>query len=102
MMRILVGGMIVLASFNPLATPALAHTVEITTSVDVTGLEGETAMKGALEKAVDAVLSGGVIAFQPTRIAITAAQMIGPRLYLTLLLTDAEGDQEQVPKRDKP
>src|SRR5438477_208029 len=49
-------------------------------------------LKAALERALDDALKDS-IAFTPTMVVITRAMISGDRVYLRLLIADAEGEQ---------
>ena len=84
-------GVAILAS-TLFAAPALAHVVEITTALDVTPNDDATALKQALRAAVDKIRRE-TVAFQPTLVALTYAQMVGERLYVRVLVADEDGEQ---------
>lgn len=75
-------------------TPAAAHVVQATTSLSLTDvdLHDKPELDKALKTAVDGVLRD-VIAFKPTVVTLTDAQIIGHRLYLRLLIADEEGER---------
>lgn len=75
-----------------LPAPAAAFVVEVTTSVSVEDAEDNGQLKDALQTAVDHVLNEA-IAFRPTVIVLTRAVVLGNRLYVRLLLADADGEQ---------
>lgn len=75
------------------ASPAQAYVVEVTTSVALETVRNEADVRDAVRTAVAEVLSD-VIAFKPTLVAMTGARVVGERLYLRLLVTDAEGERE--------
>ena len=74
------------------STPASAYLVEVTTSVAVADAEDQDALQKALTQAVDGVLHDA-IAFRPTLIVLTHATVVGERLYIRLLVADAEGER---------
>jgi hypothetical protein len=74
------------------STPASAFLVEVTTSVAVADAEDQSALQKALTEAVDGVLHEA-IAFQPTLIVLTQATVVGERLYIRLLVADADGER---------
>jgi hypothetical protein len=74
------------------ASPAPAHVVEVTTSVDVTDARDASAVKAALRAAVDRVINE-TIAFKPTLIALTDARVMGEKLLVRLLIADADGEK---------
>jgi hypothetical protein len=83
-----------MAAVAAVATPAAAHMVQATTSVSLNevDLHDEPQLARALRSAVDEVLSD-TIAFQPTLVALTDAQVIGERLYVRLLIADEDGER---------
>ncbi len=76
------------------AAPASAHVVQATTSLSLTDVDinDEPQLKQAVRSAVDEVLTNA-IAFTPTLVALTGAQVVGERLYLSLLIADEEGER---------
>jgi hypothetical protein len=89
--RSLVAGAIALGAVMA-ASPARAHMVEVTTSVDMPESQDSGAMKAALQKAVERVLND-TIAFKPTLIALTDARVMGEKLLVRLLIADADGER---------
>ena len=75
-----------------LAAPAVAFVVEVTTSVNVDDAEDGSQLKTALQSAVDTVLNEA-IAFKPTMIVLTHAVVRGNRLYVRMVLADADGER---------
>jgi len=73
------------------AAPAFAHVVEVTTAVPLTEIEDQEALTAAIHAAVNDALEG-TVAFKPTLVAVTRANVIGERLYVRLLMADAEGE----------
>jgi hypothetical protein len=74
------------------ATPAIAHVVEVTTSVAMTRGDDDTQLKQALAAEIKTILQTA-IAFTPTLVALTDAWTQGDRLYVRLLLADAKGEE---------
>jgi hypothetical protein len=74
------------------ASPAAAYLAEVTTSVAVSDAGDQRALQDALMTAVDGVLKDA-IAFTPTLIVLTSAAIVGDRLYVRLLVADAEGER---------
>lgn len=72
--------------------PASGHIVEVTTSLDVAEAQDPENFKQALRTAVDKILND-TVAFQPTLVALTDAQLVGERVYVRILLADADGEQ---------
>jgi hypothetical protein len=74
------------------STPASAFLIEVTTSVAVADADDQSVLQKALTEAVDGVLHDA-IAFQPTLIVLTHAAVVGARLYIRLLVADADGER---------
>src|SRR5581483_828909 len=74
-----------------LCAPAAAFVVEVTTSVGVEDAEDTGQIRNAIQAAVENVLHDA-IAFHPTLVVLTHAMVMGHRLYVRLLLADAEGE----------
>jgi len=91
MARGLVAGVLVMGSVAA-ATPALAHVVEVTTALEMPESQDASAMKAALQKAVERVLAD-TIAFKPTMVALTDARVMGEKLLVKLLIADADGER---------
>ena len=77
-----------------LAAPAMAHVVQATTSLSLIDLDvtDKPKLEQALKSAIDEVLSN-VIAFKPTLVTLTDAQVVGERLYVRLLIADEDGEK---------
>ena len=90
MARGLVAGALVLGSVV-LARPALAHVVEVTTALEMPDSQEPAAMKAALKEVVERILHE-TIAFEPTVVALTDARVMGEKLFVKLLIADAEGE----------
>ena len=74
------------------ATPAFSHVVEVTTEVSLADVEDQETLTAAIHAAVNEAMQGAV-AFKPTLVALTRANVIGERLYVRLLMADAEGEE---------
>jgi hypothetical protein len=74
------------------APPAFAHVVEVTTAVSLADVEDQETLTAAIHAAVNDAMDGAV-AFKPTLVALTRANVIGERLYVRLLMADAEGEE---------
>ena len=74
-----------------LATPALAYVVQITTSVDLATVGDKADLRRAVETAVDDVLANA-ISFSPTMVTLENARVVGDRMYILLLIADADGE----------
>jgi len=74
--------------------PAAAHVVQATSSLPLTDLDvnDKPKLEQALKTAVNQVLKD-TIAFQPTLVALTDAQVIGERLYFRVLIADEDGER---------
>ena len=91
------------------AVPAIAHVVEVTTSVPMTRGDDEAQIQQALVTEIKSVLQT-TIAFTPTLVALTDAWTQGDRLYVRLLLADAKGEatlreltgEKELRERDAP
>ena len=77
-----------------LSTPAMAHVVQATSSVELANLDvdDKSQLEAALKTAVKRVLDD-TIAFKPTFVAVTDAQVIGDRLYFRVLVADEDGER---------
>jgi hypothetical protein len=77
-----------------IATPAAAHVVQATSSLSLTDLDvnDKPQLERALKTAVTQMLKE-TIAFQPTLVTLTDAQVIGERLYFRVLVADEEGER---------
>jgi hypothetical protein len=75
------------------ASPAAAYVIEALTSIPVDRTQDKAALEGAILAAVRDVATRAV-AFTPTVVSIREARLIGDRIYLFVLLTDAAGEQE--------
>jgi hypothetical protein len=74
--------------------PAWAHVVQATTSVSLADIDVND--KAEVEKALKAAVNDMIrdaIAFKPTLVALTDAQVIGERLYVRVLIADEEGER---------
>lgn len=76
----------------PVAQPAAAHIVEVTTSVSLNDMGGATSLQDALHKAVVSAVRD-TIAFTPSRIAVLQTLVIGERLVVRLMIVDEEGER---------
>jgi hypothetical protein len=85
--------------------PAAAHVVQATGSLSLADLDvnDKPKVEQALKTAVDQVLKD-TIAFQPTLVALTDAQVIGGRLYFRVLIADEDGERTlaEITGRDEP
>jgi hypothetical protein len=85
---------ILVVSAALLGTPADAHVVHATSSLSLSDIDvdDKPQLEKALKAAVDTVLAQ-TIAFKPTFIALTDAQVIGSRLYFRVLIADEDGER---------
>jgi hypothetical protein len=91
-MRRLTAGVALALALSWPVTPAAALVVEVTTSISVDDIRDEAALRDALQRTVDSVLSDA-IAFRPTVVLLTHAVVKGGRLYVRLLVADQEGER---------
>jgi hypothetical protein len=75
-------------------TPAAAHVIQATSSVALADIDvnDNAKLEQALKTAVDQVLKD-TIAFEPTLVALTDAQVMGGRLYFRVLIADEDGER---------
>ena len=85
---------VIIGTAAMLATPAAAHVVQATSSLSLADLDvnDKPQLEQALKTAVNQVVKN-TIAFQPTLVALTDAQVIGERLYFRVLIADEEGER---------
>jgi hypothetical protein len=76
-----------------LARPAAAYVVEAMTSIPAAEAEDATKLETAVRIAVDQVATHAV-AFAPTVVSLRDAKIVGDRIYLFILLADADGEAE--------
>jgi len=74
------------------ATPARAYVVEITTSIELASIADKEQLRHAVESAIVDVLTKA-IAFPPTVVTLQNARVVGDRMYLLLLIADADGEK---------
>lgn len=74
------------------ASPAAAYVVAIPTSISASSIADDTDLSAALRSAIDDVLSHAV-AFSPTFVTVQTARLVGDRVYILLLIGDAEGEE---------
>ena len=87
----LVASILALA-ITTVASPAMAYVLVVTTSVPVTDTADEGQLETALESAIKDVL-GHAIGFTPTVVTLRNVRLVGNRLYVLLLIADAEGEK---------
>jgi len=90
-MTSLIAVLIALA-ITTLATPALAYVVQITTTIDLANVADKEQLRQAVESAIEDVLANA-ITFSPTVVTLENARVVGDRMYLLLLIADAEGEK---------
>jgi len=90
-MKGLVGALVALVIATA-ASPAAAYVVVVTTSVAVAEAGDEAQLKTAVESAVRDVLAHA-IAFTPTVVTLENARLVGDRIYLVLVVADADGEK---------
>lgn len=83
--------MLVVVATVAFAGPAAAYVVAVTTTVPASTVANDTDFNDALRKAIDDVLSHA-IAFRPAFVRVQAANLVGGRLYIMLLIADREGE----------
>lgn len=85
---------IIIASAALLGTPADAHVVQAMSSFSLSDIDvdDKPQLEQALKSAVKKVLND-TIAFTPTFVALTDAQVIGGRLYFRVLIADEDGER---------
>jgi hypothetical protein len=85
---------VVIGAMALLATPAMAHVVQATSSVELADLDvdDKPQLEAAIKTAVRRVLED-TIAFKPTFVAVTDAQVVGDRLYFRVLVADEDGER---------
>lgn len=83
-----------LVSMALFGAPAWAHVVQATTSVALADIDMND--KAELAKALKAAVNDMIrsaIAFTPTLVTLTDAQVIGERLYVRVLIADEDGER---------
>jgi hypothetical protein len=83
---------IVALALTMVAAPAMAYVVVVTTSVPMTAVGDEGQLKTALQSAVDDVLAHA-IGFTPTVVTLEEVRVFGNRMYLLLIIADADGEK---------
>jgi hypothetical protein len=96
---------IIIGSAALFGTPAAAHVVQAMGSFSLTDIDvhDKPQLEQALKTEVDRVLKD-TIAFQPTFVALTDAQVIGERLYFRVLIADEDGERvlSELNRREAP
>jgi len=80
----------VIAAFLAMPWPAVAHVVEVTTSVGLEEVKDAEALRTAVSTAVDKARAEA-IAFEPSVVAVTGVRVFGERLLIGLLFADEDG-----------
>ena len=70
----------------------MAYVVVVTTSVPAIQGGDEAQLKTVLQSAIEDVLAHA-IAFTPTLVTLESARLLGDRIYLVLLVADADGEK---------
>jgi len=85
---------VIIGSAVLFGTPAAAHVVQAMSSFSLADVDvhDKPQLEQALKSAVNRVLKD-TIAFQPTFVALTDAQVIGERLYFRVLIADEDGER---------
>ena len=85
---------VIIGTVAMFGTPAAAHVVQATSSLSLAELDvnDKPQLEQALKTAVSQVVKS-TIAFQPTLVALTDAQVIGERLYFRVLIADEDGER---------
>ena len=74
-----------------LAVPAMAYVVQVTTSIDLATVGDEAQLRHAVQTAIEDVLEHA-IRFTPTVVTVQNARVVGDRLWVQLLIADADGE----------
>jgi hypothetical protein len=75
------------------AGPAGAYVLEAITSIPANQAGDKAALEKVIEAAVDDLASHAV-RFTPTLVSLREAKLVGDRIYLFVLLADADGEAE--------
>ncbi len=74
------------------ASPAMAYVVVVTTSIPLPNTADEAQIETALDSAINDVLAHA-IAFTPTVVRLENLRVVANRVYLLLLIADADGEK---------
>jgi len=74
------------------AGPAMAYVVVVTTSIPLPHTSDEAQIETELDSAVNDVLAHA-IAFTPTVVRLEILRVVANRVYLLLLIADADGEK---------
>jgi hypothetical protein len=75
------------------AAPAGAYVIEALTSIPANQAGDKAALEKMIEAAVDD-LANHAVRFTPTLVSLREAKLVGDRIYLFVLLADADGEAE--------
>ena len=75
------------------AGPAGAYVIEALTSIPASQRGDRAALEKVIEAAVDD-LATHAVRFTPTMVSLREAKLVGDRIYLFVLLADADGEAE--------
>jgi hypothetical protein len=75
------------------AGPAGAYVIEAITSIPANQAGDKAALEKVIEAAVDD-LANHAVRFTPTLVSLREAKLVGDRIYLFVLLADADGEAE--------
>jgi uncharacterized membrane protein YedE/YeeE len=75
-----------------IASPAMAYVVVVATSIPLPNTADKAQIETALDSAVDDVLAHA-IAFTPTVVRLENVRVVANRVYLLLLIADADGEK---------
>ena len=80
-------------AFLTTAGPAGAYVIEALTSIPANQAGDKAALEKVIEAAVDD-LANHAVRFTPTLVSLREAKLVGDRIYLFVLLADADGEAE--------
>ena len=83
---------IVALIITALASPVMAYIAVVTTSIPLPNTADEAQIETALDSAVNDVLAHA-IAFTPTVVRLETLRVVADRVYLLLLIADADGEK---------
>jgi hypothetical protein len=75
------------------ASPAAAYVLEALAWIPVGAASDKSTLEKAIQAAVDDIATHAV-AFTPTVVSLRDAKFVGDRIYLFVLLADADGEAE--------
>jgi hypothetical protein len=91
MSKTLLAALVVLG-LTALATPAHAFVAEVATSISAATVQDDAQLADAVYAAIRDVVKQA-IAFTPSLVQLQSARLVGDRIYLLLLIADAEGEE---------